>query len=87
MGFFRLAGSIPASRLLACAPLPENAVNILLPVLVFTAPVLLIVFLTVAFGRKLSGSCGGVDADGRCSRCGKPAPEIPTSSDRRESCP
>ena len=67
--------------MLAFAPLPENAVDILLPMLVFTVPVLLIVFLAVAFGRRLSGSCGGLDAGGKCSRCGKPAAEIPKLQD------
>ena len=61
--------------------------DILLPVLVFTVPVLLIVFLAVAFGKELSGSCGGLDAQGKCSRCGKPAAEIPKLQDRQEPCP
>ena len=80
------AGSIPTSWSLACAPLSNDAVDVLLPVLVFTVPVLFIVFLAVLFGRKLSGSCGGLDADGRCSRCGKTAAEIPKLKDR-EPCP
>jgi len=45
----------------------------LLPILVFLVPVLAIVALALFFGRRLSGSCGGVGADGTCTRCGKPA--------------
>ena len=66
---------------------PGERVDILLPVLVLTAPVLLIVFLALAFGRRLSGSCGGLDAEGRCARCGKPAAEIPKLQRRQEPCP
>lgn len=57
-----------------------------LPVLILTVPVLAVVLLALAFGRRLSGSCGGVGADGRCSRCGKPAAEMPARKERRESC-
>ena len=56
--------------------------DFLLPVVLFTAPVLLVVVLAVAFGRRLTGSCGGVGPDGKCERCGKPAAEMP-----EERCP
>jgi hypothetical protein len=46
--------------------------SILLPILVFTVPVLAIVLLAVG-GRRLSGSCGGMSPDGSCQRCGKSA--------------
>jgi len=49
----------------------------LLPILVFLVPVLAVVALALFFGRRLSGSCGGVGADGSCARCGKPAAEMP----------
>ncbi|MBX3462292.1 MAG: hypothetical protein KF830_03920 [Planctomycetes bacterium] len=48
--------------------------TVLLPLIVFSVPVLAIVLFALA-GRRLSGSCGGVGADGSCSRCGKPAGE------------
>lgn len=51
----------------------------LLPIVLFTVPVLVIVLLATAFGRRLRGSCGGVGPDGSCSRCGKPASEMPLS--------
>ena len=55
-----------------------NAVlDLLLPILLFMLPVLVIVVLAMAFNRRLSGSCGGVGPDGGCSRCGKPASEMP----------
>lgn len=57
-----------------------------LPVLILTVPVLAVVLLAVAFGRRLSGSCGGVGPDGRCSRCGRPAAEMPAQEGRPESC-
>lgn len=50
--------------------------DFLLPILVFSVPVLAIVFLAMA-GKRLSGSCGGVGPDGNCSRCGKSAAEMP----------
>lgn len=46
--------------------------SVLLPILVFTVPVLAIVFLAMG-GKRLSGSCGGMNPDGSCKRCGKPA--------------
>jgi len=45
--------------------------NFLIPILVFTIPVIAIVLLAL-LGRRLSGSCGG-SGDGSCSRCGRPA--------------
>jgi len=49
----------------------RNAVStVLLPILVITVPVLAIVLLAVG-GRRLSGSCGGMNPDGSCQRCGK----------------
>jgi hypothetical protein len=52
--------------------------SVLLPILIATVPVLGIALLAIA-GRRLSGSCGGVGADGSCQRCGKaadaPAPQ------------
>jgi hypothetical protein len=50
--------------------------NFLLPILVFSVPVLAVVVLALS-GRRLSGSCGGVGPDGSCSRCGKPAEQMP----------
>jgi hypothetical protein len=46
----------------------------LLPILVITVPVLAIALLALG-GRRLSGSCGGMNADGSCQRCGKAAGE------------
>jgi hypothetical protein len=71
---------------------PEPAVSqYLLPILVLTVPVLAIVVLALAFGRRLGGSCGGVGADGRCTRCGKPGDEMPTgvspTAARESTCP
>ena len=60
--------------------------DLILPVLVMAVPVLAVVLLAVFFGRRLSGSCGGVGADGSCARCGKPAAEIPGLRERGE-CP
>lgn len=51
--------------------------DFLLPILVGTVPVLLIVALAIFGNRRLAGSCGGVTPDGKCSRCGKPAADIP----------
>jgi hypothetical protein len=48
--------------------------TVLLPILVITIPVLAIVLLAVG-GRRLSGSCGGMNPDGSCQRCGKTAGE------------
>lgn len=59
--------------------------DFLLPLLIFTIPVLLIVGLALVLGRRLGGSCGGVGPDGRCGRCGKPAEEIPPAESRK-SC-
>jgi hypothetical protein len=61
--------------------------ELLLPVLLVTAPVLLVVALAILFGRRLTGSCGGVGPDGSCSRCGKPAAEMPAARGERERCP
>ncbi len=57
----------------------------LLPILLFLVPVLAVVLLATKFGRQLKGSCGGVGADGRCTRCGKPAADVPPARDG--SCP
>ncbi|MEQ1634580.1 MAG: hypothetical protein ABL997_19530 [Planctomycetota bacterium] len=58
--------------------------NILLPILVFSLPVLAIVLLALS-GRKLSGSCGGMNKDGSCSRCGKTASAA--EGDHGRACP
>ena len=58
----------------------------LLPILVLSVPVLAVVVLALAFGRRLSGSCGGVGADGNCARCGRPAVEMPRKTGGTESC-
>lgn len=58
--------------------------QILLPIVLFTVPVLVIVLLAIAYGRRLSGSCGGVGGDGSCTRCGRPAAEMPRSGDPRD---
>ncbi len=55
--------------------------NYLLPILVFSLPVLAIVFLALG-GRRLKGSCGGMNPDGSCARCGKPAEAMPAAGDR-----
>jgi hypothetical protein len=57
----------------------------LLPILVFSVPVLAVVVLAMS-GRRLSGSCGAARPDGSCSRCGKPADAVPRPGDGR-SCP
>ncbi len=64
--------SKPAAQSLASSDLfPRATVStVLLPILVFTVPVLAIVFLALG-GRRLSGSCGGTNPDGSCKRCGK----------------
>ncbi|MBL9079056.1 MAG: hypothetical protein JNL08_16245 [Planctomycetes bacterium] len=46
--------------------------TVLVPIVVFSVPVLAVVLLALA-GRRLAGSCGGMNPDGSCSRCGKPA--------------
>lgn len=46
--------------------------SVLLPILVISIPVLAIVALALG-GRRLSGSCGGMNPDGSCQRCGKTA--------------
>ncbi|MCB9870499.1 MAG: hypothetical protein H6837_11630 [Planctomycetes bacterium] len=56
--------------------------EILVPVLIFVIPVMAVVVLTLVSGRRLQGSCGGVGPDGSCTRCGKPAAEIPAGRDR-----
>ncbi|HEU4418253.1 MAG TPA: hypothetical protein VFT55_04900 [Planctomycetota bacterium] len=55
--------------------------TVLLPILVFTIPVLAIVFLALG-GRRLSGSCGAMSPDGSCQRCGRP----PGSDGKTEAC-
>ncbi|MEO0481800.1 MAG: hypothetical protein AAF196_20225 [Planctomycetota bacterium] len=49
--------------------------SFLLPVLLFLIPVLAVVLLATAFGRRLSGSCGGQD-NGPCATCGRSAEEV-----------
>ena len=58
--------------------------NVLLPILVFTVPVLAIVLLALG-GRRLSGSCGGVGPDGSCKRCGRTAAD--GEADPAAACP
>ncbi|MCA8941933.1 MAG: hypothetical protein KDB80_05170 [Planctomycetes bacterium] len=60
-------------------------IDYLLPILLFALPVFAVVALTAGRGKELKGSCGGVGADGKCSRCGKPAAEIPAR--KSEPCP
>ena len=55
--------------------------DFLLPIVVLTVPVLAVVALATLFGRRLSGSCGGVGPDGSCTRCGKPSSEMPRPED------
>lgn len=50
-------------------------------------PVLLVTLLALKFGRRLTGSCGGIGADGMCTRCGKSAAEMPTEGRNSQSCP
>jgi len=50
--------------------------NLLLPILVFSIPVMAIVLLALS-GRRLSGSCGGMNKDGNCNRCGRTAQDGP----------
>ena len=47
--------------------------DLILPVLAMAAPVLIVAALALLSGRSLSGSCGGIGSDGKCSRCGKSA--------------
>jgi hypothetical protein len=54
--------------------------TVLLPILVFTVPVLAIVLLALG-GRRLSGSCGGMNPDGSCQRCGKTGGDATAASD------
>lgn len=56
----------------------------LVPILVFAVPVLAVVGLALVSGKKLRGSCGGVAPDGSCSRCGKPAAEMPPVDGTRQ---
>lgn len=60
----------------------NTVLDLILPILLFMVPVLVIVVLATAFNRRLSGSCGGVGPDGGCSRCGKPAAEMPSDAGR-----
>ncbi|MFO1031833.1 MAG: hypothetical protein U1F60_12190 [Planctomycetota bacterium] len=53
--------------------------TVLLPILVFSVPVLAIVLLALG-GRRLSGSCGGMNKDGSCQRCGKAGGENASAS-------
>ena len=59
--------------------------DFLLPVLVFSIPVLAVVFLALG-GKALKGSCGGVGPGGDCGRCGKSADAIPAPGERG-ACP
>lgn len=56
------------------APNSGSVLSFLLPVLVITVPVAAIALLALN-GKALSGSCGGMNPDGSCSRCGKAAGE------------
>ena len=49
--------------------------DFVLPILMMAVPVFLIVTLALLFGRRLSGSCGGM-ADGTCSKCGRSGDEV-----------
>jgi hypothetical protein len=60
--------------------------DLIVPVLAMAVPVLGVVVIALVSGRRLSGSCGGVGPDGRCSRCGKPAAEIPEPGSNRGPC-
>lgn len=55
--------------------------DFLIPILVFSVPVMAVVVLALVTGKKLKGSCGGVSPDGKCSVCGKPAAEMPSRPD------
>ena len=59
--------------------------DFLLPILVFSIPVLAVVFLALG-GKVLKGSCGGMGPNGDCGRCGKSAAAIPPAGERG-SCP
>lgn len=52
-------------------------ISYLLPVALILVPVAAMILLTAGRGKELKGSCGGVGNDGKCSRCGKPAAEMP----------
>lgn len=54
--------------------------EVLLPVLLFLVPVFAVVLLATAFGRRLSGSCGG-QGGGDCGVCGRSAAEIKQAKD------
>lgn len=65
-------------------------VDLILAILGFTAPVLVVVLLAVAFNRRLAGSCGGIGADGKCGRCGRGAEEVErmrSATAGEERCP
>ncbi|MBL8729613.1 MAG: hypothetical protein JNM25_14355 [Planctomycetes bacterium] len=57
--------------------------TVLLPIVVFSLPVLAIVVFAIS-GRRLAGSCGGMSPDGSCARCGKPAGDA--GADRAGPC-
>ena len=63
------------------ARIPGPSVSFLLPILVITLPVLAIAVLATK-GMRLSGSCGGMNPDGSCQRCGKPV----SDSDSEGAC-
>lgn len=52
----------------------------LLPILVFSVPVLGIVLLAM-MGRRLTKSCGGTGPDGRCLRCGESGNSLALAGD------
>ncbi len=83
--------ALPPLRTRSAAVPPDpfpTVIDYLLPIVLFLVPVMIVIALTVGRGRELTGSCGGVSPEGRCTRCGKPAAEMPPPrSAKTESCP
>ena len=63
----------------------ETVSDFLLPILVFSVPVLAVGFLALT-GRGLAGSCGGVGPDGNCGRCGRSADVMGQARGERSDC-
>ncbi len=75
--FFRgaLETAWSPARLTARNPGIRPVFDFVLPILMMAVPVFLIVTLALLFGRRLSGSCGGM-ADGSCGKCGRSGDEV-----------
>lgn len=76
----------PPSTVATLLRLSSAPVNILLPVLVLSVPVLAITLLAVLGGKKLAGSCGAMNPDGKCSRCGVSADDAQRAAQAGRNC-